>query len=353
MFEKAAKCSAKSIITILTSFVVTFIVINIVVHYVLPSYKTTLRASEMLLEANLCNFSDKDFTDIETMIKSDKKPKAFFLGDSITYGIGQKNQEDTYAALISEYSVYNLSSCGSKPLDYYLWIKYLIDLDSENSIFIIQYNYKWFNADSNRLKDRISQKRILFQFNKYLTPEIREKLDYYPSYIDNFASFLEKEIPIISNRTKLFAAIFKEKSKEELVEHLFFGKPEKQNMDYKRKVWSEKNKLKSYNCKIEFGAKEWDEKENFNYWIYLQTIQAIEKANHEGLVFLPAYNQKLVSKCSDSQAYLDNVNKFYDAAANLQSPLKFDLDDKYFLDEMHLTDEGHKAFYEALNSEQL
>ncbi len=343
MFEKAAKFSTKRIITILISFVVTFIVINIVVHYALPSYKSTLRASEMLLESNLCNFSDKDFADIEYMIKNDKKPKAFILGDSITYGIGQENEEDTYAALLRDsYSVYNLSSCGSKPLDYYLWVKYLIELDNENSVFIIQYNYKWFNADSNRLKDRISQKRILFQFNKYLTTEIREKLDYHPSYIDNFASFLEKEIPVVSNRTKLFATIFKEKSKEEVVEHLFFGKPEKQNMEYKR-----------YNCKIEFGTKEWDEKENFNYWIYLQTIQAIEAAKHEGLIFLPAYNQKLISKCSDSQAYLDNVNKFYDAATNLQPPLKFDLDDKYFLDEMHLTDEGHKAFYEALNSEQL
>ena len=79
------------------SFLITFIVINVAVEFLLPSYKNTLRASEILLGENVCNFDVKDFSDIEKMLKKDDKDKYILLGDSVMYGIGVEDESQTIA----------------------------------------------------------------------------------------------------------------------------------------------------------------------------------------------------------------------------------------------------------------
>jgi len=75
MFEKSLKLEKKRIIRIGISFVIFFVLLNVVVAYALPSFNQTLRASEILLDQNVCNFTEKDFKEIEYLVKNEEKPK--------------------------------------------------------------------------------------------------------------------------------------------------------------------------------------------------------------------------------------------------------------------------------------
>lgn len=358
MFKKISEFKPKRIYRIGITFVVFFIAINVVVSEIIPSYSQTLRASEILLDDNVCNFAYQDFNDLEKLLLEDKNKKIFLLGDSVSYGIGVLDESNSASGYLREihtdYSVYNLSSCGSKPLDYYLWVKYLAGIDNNSdNIFVIQYNYKWFNNTSGKLEDKVSQKRILFEFNEYLDDEIRDELEFYPRYFEQISHVLEKSIPVSANKTKLFAAIFNEKSKEDFTSHLFFGKPEKNSFDYKQKHWSEKEELKSFNCKIAYSSAEWNSENNFNYNVYLKTLDFIKNEGVRAVVLLPPYNQELVEKCNNEK-FSNNVIKFLSDAGNrniLSAEFTETVNGSYFLDDMHLDSQGNKILAEKISEE--
>lgn len=349
MFKKITAFSSKRIYRIAGFSAVFFIAINIAVLVFSPSYSQTLRASEILLDDNVCNFAYEDFNDLKELIKNDQKPKIFLLGDSIGYGIGVADESESVSGYLREinpdHSVYNLSSCGSKPLDYYLWVKYLTELDSNpDNIFVIQYNYKWFNNAGSKLEDKVSQKRILFEFAKYLDEEIRDDLDFYPRYFEYISHSLEKFFPVSSNKTKLFATIFHEKSKEDFMEHLFFGKSEKDSFEYKQQSWSKKDEMKSFNCKISYSGAAWNPESNFNYKVYLKTLNFVEENAVKAAVFLPPYNQELLAKCSNEKFY-DNVSGFLELAENKNiqnAEFTQIVNQSHFLDDMHLDPEGNR-----------
>jgi hypothetical protein len=348
MFDPVANLPKKRIYRIGASFLVAFIAVNILVGFLLPSYKSTLRASEKLLKDNVCNFSYSDFDDISLKLNSDSKPKIFLLGDSVSYGIGVMDEKNSISGFLREkmsgYSVYNLSSCGSKPLDYYLWVSYLTEnyKNSEN-IFLIQYNYKWFSLDSYRLEDKVSQKRIILHFNKYLDDEISEKLKYNPGIFERLHFGINTVLPVSANKVKLFAEMFNEKSKEELVKNLFLEASKKDSFDYKTRYWREKEEMTTFNCKISYGSAKWNPETNFNYEIYLKTLELLEKRGQKALVFMPPYNSELTKKCQ-GQAFKNNIDKFLNDAGkrNINSASFTDLvDEKMFLDDMHLSKEGN------------
>lgn len=357
MFNKLSQYKSHRILRVGISFIIFFILINVFVDTALPSYNDLHRASEILLDENVCNFTEKDFREIENSIKNDEKPKIFLMGDSIGYGIGVKEEADSITGYLREfqpdYSVYNLSTCGSKPLDYYLWVSHLSKIDDNpENIYLIQYNYKWFNSDTERLEDRVSQKRVLFKFFSLLNEEMQEKLDFYPTAFENLQVFLEKYIPVSANKIKVFAKIFKEKSKEDLVKHLFFGKSDRKSFEYKSKHWHEKDEFKNFNCKIAYGGGLWDSENNFNYKIYLKTLDLLEENNLNAFVYLPAYNQKLIKSCI-TEDLIANINKFMDDAGDrdiISAEFVGGLDDKYFLDDMHLDAEGNAEFANVLSA---
>ncbi len=357
MFENINAFSSKRIYRIAGFSIIFFIAINIAVFAIISSYSQTSRASEILPDNNVCNFAFEDFNDVEKLITEDQKSKIFLLGDSVSYGIGVADESESVTGYLRkmhpEYSVYNLSSCGSKPLDYYLWTRYLTELDpNSDNVFVIQYNYKWFNGNSGKLKDKISQKRILFEFNKYLDDEIRDGLEFYPRYFEQISHSLEKSIPVSANKTKLFAAIFNEKSKEDFIKHLFFGKPERNSFEYKQKQWNEKDEMRSFNCKIAYSATEWNPKNNFNFDVYLKTLAFIEKNDVNAIVFLPPYNQELVRKCSNEK-FNRNVYKFLINADNRDvrnAEFTKAIDQSNFLDDMHLDAQGNKILAENISN---
>jgi hypothetical protein len=340
MFERIQNFPSSRIIRIGLSFIFFFVLIDLCVFLFLPSYKQTLRASEYFLDINVCNFSDKDLSEIDQMIKSDTKPKIFLLGDSVGYGIGLEEQESLSSSLRNtnkDYSVYNLSVCGAKPLDYYLWIQYLSEIDQGNSnTYLLQYNYKWFNLGKEKLENLISQKKILIYFQKYLTDEIKTDLNFNPNWFDNFKYSIESKIPVVSSKTHLFALLFKEKSKEDLIQHIFFGGKQKPSFEEKKK---------NFNCKIDYSSDEWGSND-FNYKIYLQTMDFISQNSLKAVVFLPPYNQESIKKCMDEK-FKNNTEKFVNDAKGKNIKV-FDftslLPPDLFLDDMHLTNQGIKEF---------
>lgn len=355
MFDSVRNLETKRILRIGAAFLIFFAAINIYIGSALPSYSSTLRASEKLLKDNVCNFAYKDFTDIKLSLASDEKPKIFLLGDSISYGIGVKEEKNSVSGYLrdlnEDYSVYNLSSCGSKPLDYYLWISYLTEnfKDREN-IYVIQYNYKWFNADSYRLEDKISQKRVLLYFNEYVNEHIRESLKYSPGVFERLDYGIDSVLPVSANKIKLFATIFNEKSKEKFVENLFFGSPEKESFEYKTKYWRGKNEMKTFNCKISYGSNIWDEETNFNYQIYLKTLELLSENNQKALTFMPPYNKELTKKCQNG-VFEKNIENFVNDAEkkeiNTASFINL-VNEEKFLDDMHTNEKGNKELAEAI-----
>jgi hypothetical protein len=326
------------IIRIGISFLITFIVINVAVEFFLPSYKNTLRASEILLGENVCNFDIKDFLDIEEMLKNDEKDKIIILGDSVAYGIAVADESDTVSGITrkrhSEYSVYNLSSCGSKPLDFYLWIQYLNDLDLEGeNLFIIQYNYKSLNNNGDDLEDRISQKLILEKFNDY-HDEDASQIDF----------FLKKYIPVYGHKNKLFIQLFGAKNVKNLI-----NKNEKNTFEYKSKPWFEKDEYKNFKCKIAYGENEWDE-DDYNYQTYLKTIDFIDNENLHVTILIPSYNYSLIRKCADDK-YYENWQKIRDAAKktdNVEVMAVLGVNDNAFIDDVHLRAENNDFLYDPI-----
>ena len=349
MFNGVYKLEAKRIYRIGISFVVFFVGLNVLVETGLSSYDDTLRASEILLDDNVCNFAEEDFSDIEGEISSDPNPKIFLMGDSVSYGIGVEEESESVSGylreLYPEYSVYNLSSCGSKPLDYYLWSRYLAEVDpNPDNICLIQYNYKWFNADNGELEDRVSQKRMLFNFKEYVDGEM------HPSDFESLKAMIAGAVPVYANKTKLFATIFNEKSKEDFIEHTFFGKPPQKTFAHKSQNWREKDEMKNFNCKIAYSGSEWDPEENFNFSVYLKTLDFLKEQSVKALVFLPAYNYELTKKCQNT-GFEENVDLFAsEALARNITTASFNpaIDESYFLDDMHLSESGNKLFAEEI-----
>lgn len=356
MFNVLNKFSAARIYRIGISFVLSFIVINIAVSALLPSYENIGRASEILLDDNVCNFVEKDFQDIEKKILNDDKQKIFLLGDSISYGIGVKDESQAISGYLqynySFKSVYNLASCGSKPLDYYLWVKYLSSIDPrDDSIYLIQYNYKWFNVDNGKLEDRLSQKRIAYRFLEYLDDETAEDLGFRPSFFEDIGNSLSSTIPVSSNKLKLFAAITKQKSKEDFIESVVFGKDGKKTFKYKSQNWQEKQETRIFNCKIAYSKNEWNPEENFNLRTYQNTLEIINERELNALVFLPAYNNELIKKCQND-TFESNVTWFLTEAKkhSVQTASYVNLiDESHFLDDMHLDFEGNRKLVELMN----
>lgn len=346
MFEKFLKFPRERIYRIGVSFAIFFIVINICVYAFLPSYKQIGRASEYFFDLNICNFSDKDLNEIIQLLKNDKKPKIILLGDSVGYGIGVEENESISGRLRSlqnDYSVYNLSVCGSKPLDYYLWMRFFSKIDSDRkNIYLIQYNYKWFGLSAGKLENIISQKKILIYFQVYLTDEIKNDTGFNPGWFDTFKFLVDRNIPVVSNKTTLFALLFRERSKEDLMRHIFFGGGEKPSFEEKRK---------SFNCRIDYSSGEWNE-EDFNYKIYLETLDLINQKQLNAFVLMPPYNEQITGRCQDA-VFKNNVDKFLsDAALKNVSAAEFvnDVPAGFFLDDMHLTEDGSAVFAEKLLS---
>ncbi len=346
MFEKSSTVSRERIIRIFVFAALFFIGINVGISWAIPSYEQTRRASEMLLADSVCNFSLADFSDIDRTLAQDKKKKIIILGDSIAYGIGVKQEGESISGhmreLTPDYSVYNLSSCGSKPLDYYLWLKKLKDEDAH---FIIQYNYKWFATDNGELRDRVSQKRLLTQFHEYMDDEVRDVVGEHVTYMDIISHSFTRLIPAASRRTSLLAALFNEKSKEDVLKHLFFGKPKMQSMEYKQRYWKEKDAMKSFNCSISYPNQLWDSKRNANLSLYRLTLDFINENSINAHVVMPAYNQELIGRCIKT-SFRENVQWFADEASkrNIESLIYTDaIDERYFLDAMHLNSEGNKT----------
>ncbi len=352
MFEKSLELSCKRIIRIFVFAALFFVLINVVVDFSIPSFSQTKRASEVLLAQNVCNFALDDFADIQKMIKNDGKKKIILLGDSIFYGIGVYKESDSVSGYLRKifpgYSVYNLSSCGSKPLDYYFWLNRLKD---EDAIFIVQYNYKWFSTDNKKPSDRVSQKKILTEFENYIDEETYEKLGVSVSLLDKMSHFLTKSIPIAASRTKLFATILGEKSKEDFIEHMFFGTPKNKTMAYKQQYWRDKDEIKTFNCKISYKNKSWSESENFNLYMYEKTLKFVNNNNLNVVVLLPPYNSELIKKCM-KDAFNKNVTWFLDKA--VQNGIKSasfieNIDEKYFLDDMHLNADGNRQLAQLIS----
>jgi len=346
MFEKILQFPRERIYRIGISFVLFFILINICVYAYLPSFKQTGRASEFFLDINICNFSDKDLSEIENLIKNDTKDKIFLLGDSIMYGIGIEEKQSVSGNLRSvqnKYSVYNLSVCGAKPLDFLLWIQYLNEIEPGNkNIYLVQYNYKWFGLGEDKIENVISQKKTLQYFKDYLSEDLKTDLNFNPNWFNNFTYFVEKNIPVVSSKTTLFALIFRERSKEDLIKHVFFGGNIKPSFEEKKK---------NFNCRIDYASGVW-EADDFNYKIYLKTLDFINKNQLNALVFIPAYNEQITGKCQDEK-FQYNLNKFIDDAEvkNVTSAVFVkDIPPELFLDDMHLTEEGSKNFAEKIFS---
>ncbi|MBD3156490.1 hypothetical protein GF369_01550 [Candidatus Peregrinibacteria bacterium] len=344
MFEQSSTVSHKRIIRIFVCAAAFFILINAGISVFIPSYEQTGRASEMLLSNNVCNFSLADFSDIDNMLAHDTKRKIIILGDSVAYGIGVEHEAQSISGYIRnalpDYSVYNLSSCGSKPLDYYLWLKKLKD---EDALFLIQYNYKWFATDNGELRDRVSQKRLLTQFNEYVDESVRKSIGNHVTHMDIVSHTVSRLIPAASHKTSLFVHFFNEKSKEDVIEHLFFGKPEKQSMAYKKRYWKEKDEMKRFNCAISYPNQLWDAERNVNVALYQVTLAFIEENNLDAHVIMPPYNQELVDRCMKT-SFRENVQWFIDEASRrgVESSAYIDsVDERYFLDDMHLNSEGN------------
>ncbi|MBA4337112.1 hypothetical protein C0416_05085 [bacterium] len=354
MFEKSLTFSRARILRIFAFTALFFVTINIAVSLALPSFVDLKRASEQLLSDNVCNFALEDFADINRMITNDKQKKIILLGDSVFFGIGVENESESVSGYLHEmfpdYSVYNLSSCGSKPLDYYFWIN---RFKEEDVIFVVQYNYKWFAIDNGSLEERVSQKKILTEFDEYMDEEIQKWLGNAVTIGDKASHFLTKNIPVAANRTKLFAAILDEKSKEDFVGHVFFGKPEAQNMAYKQQYWKDKEEMKSYNCKIYYPAQLWDAERNFNFAMYIKTLEFIQGEGLNVVVLMPPYNGTLLKKCMNA-GFEENISRFAGKAQEkgIKSVSFAGLvDEKYFLDDMHLNAEGNKQFADLINKE--
>lgn len=346
MFEKSLTFSRVRIIRIFAFTALFFIIINVVVSFALPSFNQTKRASEVLLADNVCNFALDDFADIDKMIALDDKKKIVLLGDSVFYGIGVENESEAVSGYLREMfpesSVYNLSSCGSKPLDYYFWINRLKD---EDAIFVVQYNYKWFAIDNNKLEDRVSQKKILTEFDKYTDEEV--------ALADKASHFLTKNIPVAANRTKLFAELLNEKTKEDFVEHLFFGKPKTQDMAYKQQYWGDKDEMKSFNCKISYTSQPWDAERNFNVAMYEKTLTFIDDEDLNAIVLMPPYNNELLKKCMKA-GFDENISQFQIKAEEKDIKaisLISSIDEKYFLDDMHFNSDGNMQLAELIFKE--
>jgi hypothetical protein len=322
------------------------LLINLSVFLFLPSYKQTLRASEYFFDLNICNFSDKDLNEISDIIKNDKKNKIFILGDSVSYGIGTSESESVSGYLRNtkeEYSVYNLSVCGAKPLDYYLWINYLDKINADRrNIYLVQYNYKWFPLKDDKLENFISQKKTLYKFSEFLDQEMKNKLKFNPNWFDYFKYNVEKTIPVVSNKDRLFALIFRERSKEDLIKHLMSGQVNQPTFEEKKK---------NFNCRIDYSSSLWNEETDFNYKIYLKTVKLLKEKNINALVYLPAYNSGIVERCHDA-GFETNISKFI-KDAQTQNVKVFEFTDKipqeYFLDDMHLNSEGSKLFAQILS----
>lgn len=345
MFKQSSTVSRKRIIRIFVCAAVFFIGINAGIGAFIPSYEQIRRASEMVLSDNVCNFSLADFSDIDNMLAHDRKQKVIILGDSVAYGIGVEDEEQAISGYMRDampdYSVYNLSSCGSKPLDYYLWLN---KLKNEDALFLIQYNYKWFATDNGALRDRVSQKRVLTQFNAYVDDTVREIIGDQVTYMDTVSHTISRLIPAASRKTSLFAYFFNEKSKEDVIEHLFFGRPEKQSMTYKKRYWKEKDEMKRFNCGISYPNQLWDAERNANVALYQTTLDFIEENNLDARVIMPPYNQELVGRCMKT-SFTENVQWFVDEASKrgIESSVYVDsVDERYFLDDMHLNPEGNK-----------
>lgn len=354
MFEKSLTFSHARIVRIFIFAALFFVAINVAVSFALPSFSQTKRASEVLLNDNVCNFALDDFADIDKMIALDKKKKIVLLGDSVFYGIGVESEVESVSGYLREmfpkYSVYNFSSCGSKPIDYYFWMNRLKD---EDVIFVVQYNYKWFAIDNGELADRVSQKKILTEFDEYMDEEITDWLGNPVSLADKASHFLTKNIPAAANRTKLFATLLNEKSKEDFTEHLFFGKPETQNMAYKQQYWKDKDEMKSFNCKISYPNQLWDARRNFNVAMYEKTLTFIDDEGLNAIVLMPPYNGELLRKCMKA-GFDENILQFQEKAeeggVNAVS-LANSMDEKHFLDDMHLNAEGNRELAELISKE--
>ncbi|MBN1494904.1 hypothetical protein JW911_04185 [Candidatus Peregrinibacteria bacterium] len=346
MFDKTLTFPRERIVRIGVGFVLFFVIINLAVYFFLPSYKHNLRASEFFLDINICNFSDKDIDEISDLVKNTHQPKIFLLGDSITYGIGTDEKESISGYLRAnkpDYAVFNLSVCGAKPLDFYLWINYLdkIDPGSQN-IYLVQYNYKWFPFKDDTLENYISQKKTLYRFSEFLNPDIANNLKFNPGGFDYFKYHIQTFIPVVSNKDRLFALLFRERSKEDLMRHLFFGAKVKPSFE---------DKKKNFNCRIDYSSATWNAGTDFNYEIYLKTLAYINQNNINAVVYLPAYNSDLVSRCRDENFNL-NIDHFI-ADAALFNVKAFDFTEKlsseYFLDDMHLTQKGGSEFAQILS----
>jgi len=350
MFEKVLKFPHARVIRIGLSFILFFLAINLSVYLFMPSYKQTLRASEFFLDLNICNFSDKDIDDVIDLIKTDKNNKIFLLGDSVSYGIGTA-ENDSISGYLREskkmYSVYNLSVCGAKPLDYYLWINYLNKINpGEKNIYLVQYNYKWFPIKDDKLENYISQKKALYRFSEFLTQEFKDKLEFNPGWFDFFKYNIEKILPVVSNKDRLFALIFKERSKEDLIKHLMSG-------PVKQPTFEEKKK--NFNCKIDYASSLWNKETDFNYKVYLKTLALIKEKNINAVVYLPAYNSDIIARCRDANFDI-NTTGFIKDAGSLNVKVfesTSQISQEYFLDDMHLNSEGNKIFSQILSQKIL
>lgn len=354
MFEKSLKFSGERIVRIFAFTALFFIAINTAVGFALPTYNDLGRASEQLLADNVCNFALSDFADVDRMIANDEKEKIVLLGDSVFFGIGVENESESVSGYLREMyperSVYNLSSCGSKPLDYYFWMNRLKD---ENAVFVIQYNYKWFATDNGNLEDRVSQKKILTEFDEYIDEDIYNWLGKPVTIADKASHYLSKNIPAAANRTKLFASILNEKSKEDFVEHVFFGKPETQDMAYKKQYWKDKNEMRAFNCKIAYTSQLWDAEKNFNVAMYEKILEYIDVENLNAIVLMPPYNDQLLGKCMKA-GFDENISKFKNMAQErgVEAFLfTTSINEKFFLDDMHLNAEGNKQLADLISKE--
>ena len=202
-----------------------------------------------------------------------------------------------------------------------------------------------------KLNIEYAKKSILTEFENYVDEETYEKLGVSVSLLDKMSHFLTKNIPIAASRTKLFATILGEKSKEDFIEHMFFGTPKNKTMAYKQQYWRDKDEMKTFNCKISYTNKLWSESENFNLYMYEKTLKFVNNNNLNVVVLLPPYNSELIKKCM-KDAFNKNVTWFLDKA--VQNGIKSasfieNIDEKYFLDDMHLNADGNRQLAQLIS----
>jgi thymidine kinase len=85
----------------------------------------------------------------------------------------------------------------------------------------------------------------------------------------------------------------------------------------------------------------------------MKTLEFIQGESLNAVVLIPAYNATLLKKCMNAgfeENILQFVKKAQEKGVKVASFAAL-IDEKYFLDDMHLNAEGNKQFADLINKE--